>query len=298
MAFANLPRQRLVVLIFAILCGVAAVGLAIQWRNQQVHKLTELEKTLRENYRDPVEVVVAAKDLAEGTLLDISHLAKAMVPEKFVQPYAVRNPSELLGKTIVAPMAEGEQILATKVRPPDEVPSGTTLSSLMPKGRRGVTITVDAITGVGGFVRPGDMVDVLWTVKQPSADQQEGQVVTLTLFQDVPVLAVGQEAVGGRLSRPKEPQASAQDAQQPSTVTLALTPHETALLLYVREQGRIQLSLRPRADKGQQVEVPPASMSTLMQSVLGKDTAAPPPKPPRNVEVYKGLERSVVSVNE
>lgn len=295
MALADLLRQRVIVLIFAIVCGVAAVGLAIQWRNQQLRRVAELEKKLRENYRDPVEVIVASKDLQNGTILDVSHLATAMVPEKFVQPYAVRNPAEVIGRIAVAPIAEGEQVLATKVRPADEAPSGTTLSSLMPKGRRAVTITVDAMTGVGGFVRPGDMVDVLWTVKQPPVEQQEGQMVTLTLFQDVPVLAVGPEAVGGRLSRSKE--TASKEEAQPSTVTLALTPHETALLLYVREQGRIQLSLRARADKGQQVEVPPASMSTLMQSVLGKD-AAPLPKPPRTVEIYKGLERSVVNVDQ
>ena len=289
-------RQRLIVLGFAIVCGIAAVGLAIQWRNQQVRRFAELEKKLRENYRDPIEVLVAAKDIPEGTTVDATHLAMAKVPEKFVQPYAIRNPAEVIGKTTVAPIAEGEQLLATKVRPPEEVPSGTTLSTTMPKGRRAVTITVDALTGVGGFVRPGDMVDVLWTV-QPGGKGQEEQVVTLTLFQDIPVLAVGPEAVGVRSPpRPKEPASG--DAAQHSTVTLGMTPKETALLLYVREQGRIQLSLRPRADKGQQVEVPPANMSTLMQSVLGKDAVAPPPKPPRHVEVYKGLERSVVSVNE
>ena len=289
-------RQRLIMLIFAIVCGIAAVGMAIQWRSQQVRRLAELEKKLRENYRDPVQVIVSAKDIPEGTVVDASHLTMAEVPEKFVQPYAIRNPAEVVGKATVAPIAEGEQFLATKVRPADEVPSGTTLSTTMPKGRRAVTITVDALTGVGGFVRPGDMVDVLWTVKQPDPNSKDAQVVTLTLFQDIPVLAVGQEAIGIKAPpRPKEPTSG--EAAQQSTVTLAMTPQETSLLLYVREQGRIQLSLRPRADKGQQVDVPPASMNTLMQSILGKDAIAPP-KPPRNVEVYKGLERSVVSVNE
>ena len=289
-------KQRLIALGFALLCGVLAVTLAVQWRNQQLRRFAALEKRLREHYQEPIALIVAAKDLPEGTAVEAIHLTTANVPQQFAQPYAVRTPEELVGKVTLAPIAAGEQVLLNKLRRPEEAPIGSALSTLMPKGKRAVTITVDTITGVGGFVRPGDMVDVLWTVRMPQAGQEEGQVVTLTLFQDVPALAIGHEVAGGSSG----PKSSKERAEEPSAflVTLALTPQEAALLLYVREQGRIQLSLRPRGDKGQQVNVPPAGMSTLMQSVLGKDAVAPPPKPTRNVEVYKGLERSVVSVNE
>ena len=85
------------------------------------------------------------------------------------------------------------------------------------------------------------------------------------------------------------------------TLTLALTPQETALLLYAREQGRVELSLRSRADKGEQVAVFPADMPLVMQSILGRQPTSPdgPMGPPqRTVEIYKGLERSVVTINE
>jgi len=288
-------KQRLIALGFALLCGILAVTFAVQWRNQQLRRFAALEKRLREHYRDPVAIVVAAKELPEGTAVEAAHLATANVPEEFVQPYAVRTPSDLLGKVTVAPIAVGEQILLNKLRRPEEGSTGT-LSTLMPKGKRAVTITVDAITGVGGFVRPGDMVDVLWTVKLPQAGQEEGQIVTFTLFQDVPALAIGREALGGS-SGVKASQG--QEEPDAFLVTLALTPQEAALLLYVREQGRIQLSLRPRGDKGQQVKVAPASMNTLMESVLGKEaTNQPPPKSSHAVEIFKGPERSVVTVNE
>jgi pilus assembly protein CpaB len=288
-------KQRLIALGFALVCGILAVTFAVQWRSQQLRKVAALEQQLRSLYREPIAVVVAAKELPENTVLEMAHLTTANVPEEFVQPYAVRAPNDLLGKITAAPMAAGEQVLLNKLRRPEEGQVGT-LSTVMPKGKRAVTITVDAITGVGGFVRPGDMVDVLWTVKTPQAGTEEGQIITFTLFQDVPALAIGRESVGGSSGAPK---GQGQEDASAYLVTLALTPQEAALLLYVREQGRIQLSLRPRGDKGQQVKVAPANMNTLMESVLGKEAAhQPPPKSAHAVEIYKGPERSVVTVNE
>jgi len=101
---------------------------------------------------------------------------------------------------------------------------------------------------------------------------------------------VGNEMIG-RATSEKEP---APDY----TVTLSLTPQETSLLYYARAQGQIQLSLRPRTDKSGQLAIAPASGKTLMESLLGKQAGTGTPKPQRTVEVYKGLERSVVSVNE
>ena len=115
--------------------------------------------------------------------------------------------------------------------------------------------------------------------------------MTITLFQDVPVLAIGGEMLG----RPAPAEGQPQPADH--VVTLALGPQETSLLLFARDHGRIQLSLRRLQDSGQ-VPVSPASLETLMQRVLGVAPQAPAPPPPnvptREVEVYKGLKRDVV----
>ena len=80
------------------------------------------------------------------------------------------------------------------------------------------------------------------------------------------------------------------------TVTLALTPKETTLLLLAREQGRIQLSLRPKGEAGPSHPIPPADIAALLKHV-GIELQ-PPAKPGRRVEVYKGLERNVVALSE
>lgn len=306
----NGKLKRLLPLAFALLMGLAGVFFARQWVGRQRQVLERERKELaierekvKAQYQTPIEVVVASKDLPEGTTLEPSHVKMATIPERFVQPYAVRAPKELAGKVAAAPIAEGEQILLNKVRRAEETPAGSTLSSRMPKGRRAVTIAVDSLTGVGGFVRPGDLVDLMWTLKlPPEPGQKDGQVITMTLFQDIPILAVGGDMTGRRATSAASSGESAKESKEPKefTVTAALTPQETAFLLFAREQGRIQLSLRPLLESGQ-VSVVPANINTLMQTALGIQAAqqAPPEaKPaPRQVEVYTGLKRGVVSLD-
>lgn len=293
----NLPTwmtRRVIIGVFALACATAAVWLAHQWIQGKERALALKEQEIMKNYQAPVQVIVAAKDLPEETLLEPTHLRMATVPERFVQPYAARAPQEVVGRVTAVPMAQDEQILANKLRRPEDVPRGSTLSSVTPKGKRAVTIAVDAITGVGGFVRPGDIVDILWTIKLPEAGQKEGQVVTLTVFQDVPVLAIGGEMVGRRPAAGGEKKEGSE-----YTVTLALSPQETSFLLFAREQGRIQLSLRSKADEGTPVAVVPASITTLLEMQLGiKPAGAPAVRPGRQVEVYKGLKRDIVALSD
>src|SRR3989338_840705 len=185
--------KRWLPLIFAVVMGLLAVGLINRYLSEQLRALEQERKKIMAAYQAPVDIVVAGVDVPEGTQLDESHLKIMTVPERFVQPYATGNPHEVLGKIAVAQLAAGEQIMLNKLRREEEVPAGATLSRLTPKGKRAVTIAVDTLAGVGGFVRPGDLIDVLLSLQVPIAGQQEPGQVTLTLFQDVPVLAIGAE---------------------------------------------------------------------------------------------------------
>ncbi len=280
-------------ILFALIMGALAVFVMQQYLAGQQRLLAQERAKLLQNYRDPIKVLIVAKDLPPGTVLEAGHLELADIPEKFVQPYAARTPRDILGLVTAAPLAKGEQVLMNKLRRSDEAPTGSTLAGLTPEGKRAVTIGVDAITGVGGFVRPGDEVDVLWTLKLPQAGggSPGDQVVMLTLFQKIPVLAVGDQMVGHHAV------GEGQQAPRDSTVTLALSPQETTFLLFAREQGRIQLSLRPKQGASQEVAVPPTNINTLLEAKLGIK-ASPPPKPARQVEIYKGLKRDVVVMAE
>lgn len=280
--------KRIIPFVFAAVMGLGAVA-GLQWLlRTERSKLARERQQLLADYKEPVDVLVAGRDIAEGATVSAEDLDHRAVPLKFVEPYATSQAADLLGLVAMAPIAEGEQVLTNKLRRSEERAAGATLSTLTPEGKRAVTIGTDALTGVGGYVRPGDAVDVLWTFQVPQPGGQTMEPVTMTLFQSVTVLAVGDEMIG---------QSTGQKAAGTDyTVTLAMTPQEAALLLYAREQGRVQLSLRPPTDKDTQVAVAPASMASVMESVLGPTQGQQPAKLERTVEVFKGLERTVVAV--
>lgn len=294
-------KQLLPRLAFAVGLAVLAVVLVNRAMTRQRLQYEAEKQEILASLPRPIAVIVAARDLPAGAPIEQSDLAAAQIPETFVQPYAARAPQEVVGQVTLAPLAAGEQILTNKIHPPNAGPMGGTLSSVTPKGKRAVTIVVDTITGVGGFVRPGDAVDILWTIKLP----QDEQVVTMTLFQDVPVLAIGGDTVARQQQAPAKGGGQPQGSAEPSQfmATLALTPQETSFLLFAREQGRIQLSLRPRTEEGQVVVVP-ANINSLMQSQLGAPSSGPQqqaaeaPKPPRQVEIYRGLKRDVIALQD
>lgn len=283
------PIKRFVPFIFAGVMGLLAVMMFDQYRQRLIRELAAERERLYADYQEPYEIAVAARDIEVGTSIDAEDLEAATIPGKFVAPYATSNTSDLIGLIASVPFAKGEQVLTNKLRKENELPMDATLSGLTPEGKRAVTIESNMITGVGGFVRPGDKVDMLWTPKLPA--EQGGETVAMVLFQDVLVLAVGNQMIGRTTGEPEQNTAY--------TVTLALTPQETSYLLYAREQGTVQLTLRSRADASGVVPISPANSQTFMQALMGKDKSpASPQKAQRQVEVFKGLERSVVAVNE
>ncbi len=278
-------RERLIWLIVAIITGLAGVALVSQYIRQREQ---ELEKRYA-GFRNTVKVIVAKEDIQEETVLDASMLDQRAIPEPFVQPYATSDSNAVVGKLTAVQIAKGEQILTTKLGIPG---SRKTLSAKMEPGKRAVTIGIDAISGVGGFLRPGDRVDLLGVFTIPTP--QGSQALTVTLLQHVLVLAVGQEVVD------QPPSAKAHGAgagEGPMVVTLALSPQETEMVLFAREQGKLQLSLRPKADKAV-VDLPPFSMNTLAGLINPASNQPKAPEAPKQkeVEVFRGLKREVVIV--
>ena len=289
--------KRFVPIIFAIALGAIAVFMMQNYLKRErfaLRKQVEAErKKLLKEYEaiEPMDVIVALKDIPAETPITAPVLGTSSVPKKFVQPFSTTRGSDLLGMVTRTPIAQGEQILTNKLRRASEVAASATLSGVVPQGKRAITLGADMLTGVGGFVRPGDFVDILWTLPgQKTGGGRGTDPVTITLFQSVGVLAVSGEMLGKSTTE--------REASRDYTVTVGLSPQETALLLYAREQGGVQLSLRPKTDKDMQVAVAPATMAMMLESVFGKEAAGEAPKPQHNVEMFKGLDRSVIPVDE
>lgn len=247
--------------------------------------------------REPTPVLVAVQDIKEGERVDEGMVAVQTKSADAIQPHALTSPEEAIGKIALVPIYTDEQVLDSKLERPQQV---HTLSMKTPAGKRAVTIGVDVISGVGGFIHPGDFVDVLGIFTLPTPDGKQA-AVTVTLLQRVLVLATG-----SRFSE-TETRRDRTEAGSADTVTLALSPQETELVLFARAQGQLQLSLRPRADALVVSDLAPMTIESLLAVILGPQLAKVGQQPPtpgvpsveeRRIEVYRGLEKEVVVLSE
>lgn len=265
--------ERKWAVIIAIVLGILAVALTNVYFRQR-------EATMRVETKP---VLVAAKQISQGALIDYDMLAFKVVPVKFAEPGVLRARELAVGKTALVPIMAGEQVLATKLAAPG---TGLTLAGKTPPGKRAFTITFDPAAAVGGMVKPGDHVDVLATFSK--------QQVMLTLFQDILVLAVGQLMIPTA-----EPGTTGKGARttgaKKETITFALTPQEVQILSVAMEHGKIQLTLRPRMESGKALpaadlsNLPPAvDLNTLFQYYIRRPKIEVP-----SVEVIRGLKKEI-----
>jgi pilus assembly protein CpaB len=155
-------------------------------------------------------------------------------------------------------MSKGEFILPGKLA---ALNAGAGLPSMIPPGMRAVSVRVNDVVSVAGFVQPGTRVDVLATGTQGNGNDRQ----TTTVLENVAVIAVGKS-----LDR-----SAAGDAQTAPVITLLVSPDDAQKLALVSQEGRIQLSLRNPLDtkKG---GIGATRTSSLY---LGETPLAPAPKP-------------------
>jgi pilus assembly protein CpaB len=178
--------------------------------------------------------VVASVDLPIGTLLDASHLSVVALPPNAFPASSYTSIEEALATppvTVMAALSAGEAII------PARLSTGIIYRGItgnITEGKRGISIPVTAVRGVGGFVLPGDRVDVLHTT---SVGRRDNQPVTRTLLQDLTVLAIDQT--------------NAQDFAEPTlvnVVTLLTSLEEAKTLTLAQEVGTLTLALRNELD--------------------------------------------------
>jgi pilus assembly protein CpaB len=199
------------------------------------------------NYRD---VVVTATDLTFGVKLDRTMLRTVRYPKESIPAGSFTSVDSVVGQTTKVFMSAREPVTAIKMSS-----RGGGLSMLVRPNMRAASLEVNQVSGVSGFVLPGDRVDVLVTV-DPRNNMEDA--VTRTILQNIEVLAAGQK--------------TEQQDNRPITtqsVTLLLLPEGTEQLALALHEGKIHLVLRNPED---QAETQVASLST--REMLGR-TAAP-----------------------
>jgi pilus assembly protein CpaB len=225
-------------------------------------------------------IVVAAMPLPLGTRLEEKNLR--LIPWPGSEPVAgmFTRIEDCANRALITNLAENEPVLEGKLASQQ---SGAGLPATIPEGMRALTVAVNEVVGVAGFVIPGTMVDVLVT---GSAGATSGnQIITRMILENIRVLAAGQTVQQDRDGKP----------QTVPVITLLVSPEDAAKLTMASNQGKIQLALRNTIDT-KQVSPAPVLQATLFGGAApapkpATRNAPPPPPSMYVIEVITGSKR-------
>lgn len=238
---------------------------------------------------DTQPLVVASVPLSLGTRLDATNLKIIQWPANQAVLGMFTRIEDCANRAIITPLAANEPVLEAKLAPKE---SGAGLSATIPEGMRGVSVAVNEVVGVAGFVIPGTMVDVLVTGRAMGGGGAAAQGdITRTILENVRVLAAGQKVEQDREGKP----------QTVAVITLLVSPDDASKLTMAANDGKIQLALRNTVDTKKnepQAIVQAALFSPQGAAVnperpkaVGKRPSAPAPPPPYVIEVITGNKR-------
>lgn len=211
-------KKTLLPLLVAVLLGLGAAVFAKNWMKARIEAV-EAEK------RQGVQVVVAATEIAFGEKITLEKVRTVGWPRDSIPDGVFNDSAQVVGKIANQKLVEGEAIL--KSRAVGQA-GGSSLAALIESGNRAVTVRVNDVIGVAGFLLPGNRVDVL-----ASREVDRRRVQTRTLLQNVKVLAVDQTAAPEK-DKPVVVRA----------VTLEVDPKQAELLVQATEEGSVQMALR------------------------------------------------------
>ncbi len=214
-----MKKIYLIAIIASVLAGVSLFNF-----------LLTVKKESKINFED---IVVANIDIEAHTEITAEMLTIKQLPSEGIHPYAAKKASEIVGLVSTEKTLKAEQILIPKLKKIGENNSG--MSYAITNNMRAVTIAVDEISGVAGFITPGDRVDILGVIMTGGQDAQEQ---TSTMFlQNISVLAVGKKLAS------KEGEAPAY-----TSVTLLVSPEDAVKVNLVAATGSLRMVLRGATD--------------------------------------------------
>jgi pilus assembly protein CpaB len=214
---------------------------------------------------DPgIDVIVAADDLQVGARVEEHDIKIIRIPVADLPSGAPRRRSDVLGHGVIIPITKGEFILPTKLAGEN---AGSGLPSLIPPGMRAVSVKVNEVVSVAGFVTAGTRVDVLLTGTPNGGSEPQ----TTTVLQNVAVLAAGSKLERNQNGEPVNT----------PVITLLVSPDDAQKLALASSEGKIQLALRNPLDTKSD-EVPSSGARGLYK-------LAPTPAPAMRTPVHRSL---------
>lgn len=225
--------SSIVMIGFAVLFGVIAVFLAQTWLNSQAEMRIRSLEANKKPQAPARTIVVATKQMRFGNELTSQSLREVGWPEDALPAGAFAKIADLTAeakRVVLTPIEPNEPILAAKITGPGQ---RATLSALLQDGMKAVTIRVNDVEGVAGFVLPGDHVDVVLT-----RQIEKGVAMNDVVMQNARVLAVDQTA-DQRADKPSVVKAVTLEADVTNAQKLALSASVGTLSLVLRKAGEL-----------------------------------------------------------
>jgi pilus assembly protein CpaB len=275
-------QQRTLIVVFVAIL-TASIASFVMYRAIQRLGVREVEVA-------HTQVVVAAQTITMGTRLHENHLRVVDWPSRNPVQGAFSDPKKLVDRGVIVPIAENEPITENKVA---SLEAGAGLSPVIPEGMRAISVRVNEVIGVAGFVVPGSLVDVLVTVRTVGSDEP----MTRTVVSKVTVLTAG--------TRYDQEKSKDGEPIPTSVVTLAVLPDDGERIALAGNEGKITLALRNPLDVNA-TETKGIRLAGLMRGtgpepvvdpvknkvVARKPSPTPAPPPVYTVEAIRAAKRS------
>ena len=216
-------------------------------------------------------VVIAAQDIALGAQLAPTDLKLVNFPKAGVHPLALQDKNAMqaaIGQIALIPFTAGEQVLTTQIT---KDRSQISLAADIPAGKRAMSITVSQVTANAGFVKPGDVVDVvgIFPTNAPlpanAITVGSGHLVAVTVVQSLKVLAIGAAVQAPQQSG----QANGLTPSNAGSVTFLLTPEQASKLFLAEDTGTLRLVQRPL---GETTPVTVQPVDNTLQGIISLPT--------------------------
>ncbi|MEA3274170.1 MAG: Flp pilus assembly protein CpaB [Pseudomonadota bacterium] len=224
-------------------------------------------------------VVAAAADIPFGTKMDSTHIKMVSLPPEAIPQGSFSSPEDVIGRVAAFTIYKGEILVAGRVV---EHVGGSALAAVVEEGKRAMTVRVNDVVGVAGFLLPGNRVDLIATKRKRGSQAVESQ----TLLQNLKVLAVDQTA--------------SPDKNEPvivRAVTLEADPVEAEEIVRATEEGKVQLTLRNPLD-GTRRELPQPEPPPTETMLMAEKVEPEPPVELRRIVVIRGTDISSTTLDK
>src|SRR4030043_1968626 len=244
-----------------------------------------------------VPVVVASAEIPIGSSINITQVKTIGWPKASMPQGAFSSTDQTTGRVAIQTFMPGDAIVEAKLMPKEGAPFSI-LTYKIPEGHRAMTVAVDQVSGVAGFINPGNIVDVVLIASPPGSNLTISKIV----LQNMSVLAIGQ------IVEQKEGK-----AVPVPTVTMDVTPEDAEKLAIASTQGRLQLVLRRLGDKevakttgatvtkvmtGATAGPIKAAPTSAKKASVAKTPAVKKEEPKVSVEVYRGGQKATETFKE